>query len=230
MRKPSWKPNMNRLLQAGAAAMLITIAGLSLIDSVIAADLSGEWRRLSKLKKSTISVSEIVSLTEDEASSPISGASTIIRTKTGVGFDFNTSELEPGAPYTMWWVTFNRPGRCLTPFQCALVDLSDPRVDAGVFFAGGRVADAFGQATFAGEINYGELPKGDDQVPFPGIESPIKPRAEIHLVVRAHGAAIDDPAALKAQLTEFNGGCPPNQCVDVQVSIHPSPYASKRLH
>ncbi|MBI3245111.1 MAG: hypothetical protein HYZ50_01245 [Deltaproteobacteria bacterium] len=45
-------------------------------------------------------------------------------------------------------------------------------------------------------------------------------KAEIHLVVRTHGLASTDPAVLQLQLTTFNGGCPPNTCVNVQVAPH----------
>jgi hypothetical protein len=45
-------------------------------------------------------------------------------------------------------------------------------------------------------------------------------RAEIHLVVRSHGPASADPAVLQQQLTTFNGGCPPNTCMNVQAAPH----------
>ncbi len=172
-----------------------------------------------------VTVSSIIPLI---SAGEISGSSNLIRTKDGVGFNFNTADLEADAPYTMWWVTFNRPKKCLSACECGLADLGDPAVDAGVFFAGGRMSDQAGQANFAGEIAYGELPPGEDQIPFPGIEAPIGPGSEVHLVVRAHGDALSDPDALKAQLTQFNGGCAPNSCVDVQASIHRSQLCRKR--
>ena len=177
-----------------------------------------------------VTISDINSLisTDGHEAHAISGASKLTWTKDGVGFDYNTTDLEPDAPYTMWWVTFNRPRNCLSPCECGLVDLADPAVRAGVFFAGGRMTDEYGQASFSGEIDYGELPKGEDQIPFPGIDAPIRRRAEIHLVVRGHGDALADPLALEEQLTQFNGGCPPNGCADVQVSVHPSQFCRKR--
>jgi len=90
------------------------------------------------------------------------------------------------------------------------------------------MSDEYGQANFAVEIGFGELPKGEDQVPFPGIDAPIRRRAEVHLVVREHGEALADPLALKEQLTQFNGGCGPEGCTDVQVSIHPSQLCRKQ--
>jgi hypothetical protein len=60
---------------------------------------------------------------------------------------------------------------------------------------------------------------------FPGIgtaEGLLNPlRAEIHLVTRSHGSAfLNDPVMLNQQLNLFNGGCPPNTCVNLQASIH----------
>lgn len=211
----------------GAVLALATMVGHSLVVPTNVAAADGEAASFGRFGIDRVSVSDIVPIITP-GDGPVSGASTLKWTKKGVGFDFNTTDLEPSAPYTMWWVTFNKPKNCDTPCACGLDDLDDPRVDAGVFFAGGRMSDAAGQAVFAGEIDYGELPQGEDQVPFPGIEAPIKRTAEVHLVVRDHGPALDDPAALKAQLTEFNGGCPPNSCVDVQASIHPSPFCRAR--
>jgi hypothetical protein len=44
--------------------------------------------------------------------------------------------------------------------------------------------------------------------------------AEIHMVIRTHGTASTDPAVLTQQLTTHDGGCPPNTCSNIQVSIH----------
>lgn len=208
----------------------VATSALGLCALVASANAEQGYNRANNFIADQVTVSDIISLTPsgDHDAAPISGASNLTRTQNGVGFDYNTADLEPNAPYTMWWVAFNRPKNCLSPCECGLVDLADPAVKAGVFFAGGRMSDEFGQANFAGEIGYGELPKGEDQIPFTGIDAPIRRRAEIHLVVRGHGDALTDPAALKEQLTQFNGGCPPNGCADVQASIHPSQFCRKR--
>ena len=150
------------------------------------------------------------------------GTSILNRTKTGVGFVFNTTDLQPKAPYTVWWVVFNKPRHCATPHDCGAEDLSNPKVRPGVFFAAGRLSDAQGQANFAAQIDYGALPDGEDQVPNPDRDHPIRPGAEIHLVIRSHGPASKDPEVLAAQLSQFNGGCPPEDCANVQASIHPA--------
>lgn len=207
-----------------AAALTSLLAAASTAHADVDREIAARYVRGDAAQVTISDINALVGDTDAE----ISGASSLTWSRDGVGFDYNTADLEPDAPYTMWWVTFNRPRKCLSACECGLVDLADPAVDAGVFFAGGRMTDQHGQADFAGEIDYGELPTGEDQIPFPGIEAAIKRRSEIHLVVREHGEALADPADLKAQLTQFNGGCGPNSCNDVQVSIHRSQFCRKR--
>lgn len=149
------------------------------------------------------------------------GASTLIRTGKNVGYHAVLRNLEPGAAYTNWFVTFNEPQNCAVPCSCGVADLFTPAVETGIFFATGGVADAYGRASFAGETNWGEVPGGFDQAPAPfGAE----PDAEVHIVVRTHGPARDDPGELEVQLTQFDGNCPDGGCVDEQVSVHRSPF------
>lgn len=158
----------------------------------------------------------------------VDGASILLRNDEGVAYTFSTRSLRRAAPYTNWWVNFNNPEDCTTPCACSDVDFGNPEVDIGVFWATGRVTNGFGQADFSAQVAYGDLPGGEDQVPFaPAFASPIEPGAEIHLIVRAHGPRLR--GALEEQLTQFNGGCPPHPvdslegCVDVQFSVHRSP-------
>lgn len=158
----------------------------------------------------------------------VDGASILIRKEEGVAYTFSTRGLRRAAPYTNWWVTFNNPEACKTPCVCSDVDFANPDVDIGVFWATGRVTNGFGQADFSAQIDYGALPGGEDQVPFaPDFASAIEPGAEIHVIVRAHGPRLSN--VLEAQLTQFNGGCPPHPeeelggCIDLQFSVHRSP-------
>ena len=165
---------------------------------------------------------------EGEPFSEVDGASTLVRTKGGVGYIVNTRGLLPGGAYTNWFVVFNRPEQCSERCACGLGDLANPFVEAGVFYATGRVADAYGQATFAAEIDYGELPDGVDQIPFLPLAAPISPRAEVQLVVRTHNQAAADAETRDMQLSSFNGGCGLEGCVDVQAAIHRSPFCKTR--
>lgn len=157
----------------------------------------------------------------EEPLSPRDGASTLLRSREGIGYTANTRGLLPGGAYTNWLVLFNRPDRCEARCACDLDDLFfNPSAEPGFHYLAGRVADEFGQASFTGKRNFGEIPQGENQAPLPVAP---QPGAEFQIVVREHGLASTDPDILNEQLTEFDGGCPPNECGDVQVSVHRSP-------
>jgi len=143
----------------------------------------------------------------------------LVRTRDDVFATINTSGLEPGAAVTAWWVFFNNPHNCATR-PCAPDDLGNPAVAGSVANAGGKIVGADGTASYgafraAGDLTGVVAGFGTAQ----GLLNPLK--AEIFLVTRTHGAALlGDPAMLSQQLNTYNGGCPPNTCADLQVSIH----------
>lgn len=52
------------------------------------------------------------------------------------------------------------------------------------------MTDRLGTVNFAGDIDYGEVPSGFDQVPFGGLFGVgIQPCAELQFVIRDHGPA-----------------------------------------
>lgn len=139
----------------------------------------------------------------------------LVRTREGVFATVHTSELSQGAAVTFWWVFFNNPKQCATR-PCTPADLMNPAVEGSIVNGGGKIIGADEAATFGG---YRKV--GDQTGIFigPGLLEPM--RGEIHLVMRTHGPAIlDDPAVLREQLSLFNGGCPPNECANIQASIH----------
>lgn len=143
------------------------------------------------------------------------GGSLLARTKDGVYMSFHSSGLTPGTVATAWWAFFNQPKRCATS-PCGLPDLNNPDAQPSLLVATGRVVGADGTADFGAFRAVGDA---TGAVFGPGLVNAMK--AEIHLVVRTHGPAIlDDPQTLQAQLSTFNGGCPPNTCANLQISIH----------
>ncbi|MGH8496106.1 MAG: hypothetical protein ACREVN_08205 [Gammaproteobacteria bacterium] len=138
-----------------------------------------------------------------------------------------TSGLDPSTPHTVWAVIFNHPEFChSTP--CSSLDFPtmaghDPRVEATSMFVTGGRSDADGNGHFVGRI-YRLGPDGilTRLVTWgPGLLTPNA--AEIHIVVRNHGAPA--PQDVDAAITSFTGGCnadnavqPP--CGNVQVAIH----------
>ncbi len=155
-------------------------------------------------------------------------ASILIRNENGIAYTISTTMLQPSSPYTNWYAIFNHPEFCSDP-GCGGKDLpppfgtGDPRVEGSLVWATGRVVDANGQGNFSGHLGVGKaaapgvVPAGD------GLLNPLG--AEIHIAVRAHGPALTG-AALQAQLTMLNGGCPPNpaaNCQNVQVAMQHFP-------
>lgn len=147
---------------------------------------------------------------------PIENASAILqRSPNGVEFTLETTL--PEGTYTTWWVVFNNPELCED--GCGLDDLENPDVNASVFWATGEVVDNGETGVFSASLLENHLPEGSDQVLFgDGLIDSFE--AEIHLVVRSHGPAI--PGLEEEQISTFNGGCPPNECIDVQFSVFPS--------
>jgi hypothetical protein len=120
------------------------------------------------------------------------GASTLVRAEDGLSFQLSSTGLRRNAPYTVWWVAFNPGNQCISnedPCSCSVESLR-PGIDS-VFYATGAMSDRLGSANFAGNIEYGEIPAGYDQVPFGGLFGVgIEPGAEIHFVIRDHGPAL----------------------------------------
>jgi len=139
--------------------------------------------------------------------------SQLTRARDGVFGSLTTKDLNPGWVYTAWFGFFNNPSECATR-PCSGADFANPAVQGSRVNFGGRIIGDDGSATYGGFMRIGDTTAAFDG---PGLLDPK--HAEIHLVVRSHGPALAGPA-LMAQLTTFNGGCPPNMCVNVQVSVH----------
>jgi hypothetical protein len=157
--------------------------------------------------------------------SPVAGAySQLTRGNGMIAMELATGDLVPDAPYTVWWVVFNRPQDCYG--ACDLDDLFNPdgtmnlNPNAGisVLFADGAMTDEQGVAIFSAV-----LPEGralGEVLAGPGLVDARQ--AEVHLVVRAHGAL--DLNRAWEQLSTFEpapihgGTCVP--CEDVQFSVH----------
>jgi hypothetical protein len=166
------------------------------------------------------------------------GSSTLVRTKDGIAATLQTSDLQPGNGYTMWWVIFNNPEKCQYSMpgvtSCGEEDVfgepfGETPVQVSVQYAAGAIVSETGTANFGASLNEGELPEQPGQLVFgPGLINARK--AEVHLVVRNHGPAI--PGMVESQLTTFGGACTaetdptgvgplgPNSCADVQFAAH----------
>lgn len=168
------------------------------------------------------------------------GTSQLVRTSSGISFNFKTvgTGVFPGYTYTVWVVVFNEPENC-TPAEggCSADDIFNtpgpPKTD--VLYGGGNVAGNGGRIHIAGHRAQGDNSKSVytdifDLGPWFGLIDPLG--AEIHLVLRSHGPKV--PENMPAQIDSFDGGCvvnlaPPavavavGECVDTQFAIHAPP-------
>ena len=176
------------------------------------------------LQEGTTSLAKTITSTTDVIrfdNNSVVGSSKLVRNQNGVTVTVNTSDLEPGSAQTVWWIVFNNPEECVD--GCNGADLSNPDVNGDVIYAAGNVVGGNGTSNFAAHLNEGDNDGSifEGAFGFPGSGLIDAETAEIHLVVRSHGQAI--PGMIDEQIHTFNGGCPPNDCDDVQFSIHESP-------
>ena len=158
------------------------------------------------------------------------GYSTLRRTSDSVSYDLHTTGLPAGA-YTVWAVAFNNPAECID--GCNAEDLLRTEPNPAVFWSTGGVVEDDGVGDFHGQINAGEMPSepGQSIISADGIAD--AQTAEIHLVVKYHGPASEDPAVLHGQTHTLLGSCMEGanaidfgpetfgvQCFDPQVAVH----------
>jgi hypothetical protein len=163
------------------------------------------------------------------------GAVRLNRTRNELWASVHVTDLNPNSAFTLWAAVFNRPEECTTnpagPVHCSAADfvpVPNP-ARASAFNIGAFVTDDSGTANVNVHIPAGTPPDGasvlfgagglNDNGVTPGLHPGNGFGAEVHVVIRAHGLII--PAAIAAQLSEFNGGCPPNTCGNVQVAPFP---------
>jgi hypothetical protein len=193
-------------LLAGALTMAAAGGGLY-ADSAEAAQ-GRQGRDLSHASPAKVSVSPLYDLSALPDEEHLSrGQSTLARTNAGIALTINAAGLEPESAYTVWWVIWNKPENCLTRFDCGPADLG---IDGNVvFYADGRVTDAYGQATFLASLVYGEgsAELESDQVMLPGaLESR---RAQVSAIVRTHKdvADLQENGDLAEAVNSLIGGC-----------------------
>lgn len=192
-----------------AGALTIAAVGGTFVTSDARAVQGGRGGQdLSHASPARISVSPLYDLSALPDEKHLSrGQSMLARTRGGVALTINAAGLEPQAAYTVWWVIWNKPEKCLTRFDCVPADLG---IDGNVvFYADGRVTDEFGQATFLASLAYGKGSEGlePDQVMLPGTLATR--RAQVSAIVRTHQDAADlrENGDLQDAVSSLIGGC-----------------------
>jgi hypothetical protein len=179
---------------------------------------------------------QIMPLTETmDSPDPATGAVRLNRTRNELWASVHVTDLEPNSAFTIWAVIFNRPEECITnpaaDVRCGGDDLSavpNP-ARASAFNEGAFVTGDEGTANINIHIRSGAPPAGafvlwgqgglNDNGVRPGLREGNGFGAEIHVVIRTHEGILEE--ALAAQLSMFNGGCPPNTCTNVQMATFP---------
>lgn len=145
---------------------------------------------------------------------PANGAVTLTRRSQSLAANISASGLTPGEAYSVWWVIFNNPAACVD--GCNGPDLANPAVNAAVHFATGFVVGADGIGTASANLAAGEPPLGYDIVQGNGLAPGNGFGAEVHLVIRTHGAII--PGEVGAQISTFGASCNP-VCMNKQAAV-----------
>lgn len=126
----------------------------------------------------------------------------LVRSRNGIRYRVDTTDLVPGNAYTMWLVVVNDPSACdATPCAAPQI-IGDPVVDGQVVWGrDGEVGQDDGTARFRSRIEAGPLLDGWLQVQ--GLDDPMG--AEIHLIVNDHGPVIN--GMKREMLRTYRAGC-----------------------
>ena len=159
------------------------------------------------------------------AAGDVVGSGQLTRTAGGVNLAIDTTMLDAGSAYTLWWVIFNNPGAC-DPAGCSDADFGTAAVEASVMHATGRVADANGNGTFSAFLPAGfmhtNLSSQNGRHLFgPGLQNVAG--AEVHIVIRSHGPASGGTEQISTLLGDCNNAASPSGCYDGQAAVFPLP-------
>jgi hypothetical protein len=162
---------------------------------------------------------------ETPAAGDIVGQAQLTRTNQGINLTVDTTLLDTGAAYTLWWVIFNNPVAC-DPAGCSDADFGTAAVEASVMSATGRVADGTGNTTFSAFLPAGfmhtEPVSGYGRQLFgPGLQNAAG--AEIHIVIRCHGPWSGNVEQISTFAADCNNAASPSGCYDAQAIVFPLP-------
>ena len=140
----------------------------------------------------------------------MAGSARLIRTQDSISVSGEMAMVEEGQAYTMWWVIFNSPENCTganspTPETGAFCGMGD--FDASQLEPAGTawgLCDGFVGSEGGTFSCTRSISDGDTDFELSGITDPMN--AEIHMILRTHGPALQG-AMLDAQLTSYMGGC-----------------------
>ena len=129
-----------------------------------------------------------------------------------------SAALTPNNAYSIWWVVFNHPQYCATPYECAGSDLGNPAVRGSVFWGGGLLADGDGYGNTQIEMRRGKTKR---ELFGPMLDTGLQNImfSEIHLVFRTHGD-VGVAGTVADQVGTADEACPADGCRNVFFSVH----------
>ena len=141
-----------------------------------------------------------------------------------VSYNLHTTGLPAGA-YTNWWIIINNPDACVGVGGCDEADIfGNPATNSSVFWATGGIVQDNGVGNFQATIDEGQPSKGPDGFLLgTGLEDAAN--AEVHIIIKYHGPASNDPDDLFLQTYTLLGLCDdranafteaPGHCFDPQ--------------
>jgi hypothetical protein len=219
------------LFSYGASAQNLTIPNtFASGTAAVAAEVNANFDAVATAVNGDTSMADVVTFMlpdETPAAGDVVGTAELTRTAAGVHLTANSTLLDVGAAYTLWWIIFNNPAAC-DPAGCSEADFGTPAVEASVMNATGRVADATGNATFSAFLPVGFMHTNPSslngrQLFGPGLQSAAG--AVIHVVIRCHGPWSGNIE----QISTVAGDClntdSPSGCYDAQAILFPDPAA-----
>jgi hypothetical protein len=164
---------------------------------------------------------------ETPAAGDVVGTATLTRTIAGIHLTADSTMLDAGSAYSLWWIIFNNPGAC-DPAGCSDADFGTAAVEASAMNATGRAVDDTGNATFNAFLPVGFMhtntPSGNGRQLFgPGLQNAAD--AEIHVVIRSHGPWSGNPEQLSTIGADCLNEASPSGCYDGQAIVFPLPAA-----
>ena len=154
--------------------------------------------------------------------SGISGVATLTRTNEGLTVDQDFSGLTTGNAYSIWWVIFDNPQGC--DGGCDASDLGRRPAQGSLVNGGGFEAEG-SSASYVSDLARHDVEGKQVWVGDPsGVDNPY--RAEVHLVLRNHGDAEEDPSDLAVQTSTFSNFCNlpgPAGCLNVGAAVFSRP-------
>ncbi|MCI0437006.1 MAG: hypothetical protein L0271_25710 [Gemmatimonadetes bacterium] len=161
----------------------------------------------------------------DIAGQGLSGTVKLTRTSQGLWADVEVDGLVAGLAYSVWWAIFNNPQQCID--GCDSFDLRNIIQAQGSLVNGGGFVGTGSTITHTAHLARHDpagysVEAGDPR----GIRNPYG--AEVHIVIRNHGAAEADPGDLAQQVGTFGMFCNlaiPGGCRNEGASVFAKPGA-----